>query len=133
MRFALAWYGTLFGSSHPIALDEWSTFRLIVTTRRHENILLNDLAYVVDAHSLYSRISLRKNHIPFDVIEWDIFFRLFKGSKVWSSTTYLALENSIVSTIALRKALVFVSAIHKALKSIAKRVDSFKDLNLRII
>jgi len=132
MRFALAWYGTLFGSSHPIALDEWSTCRLIVTTRR-ENILPNDLAYVVDTHSLYSRISLRKNHIPFDVIEWDIFLRLFKGSKVWSSATYLALENSIVSTIALRKALVFMGAIHKALKSIAKRIDSFKDLNLRII
>jgi hypothetical protein len=100
---------------------------------KREDILLDDLADVVYAHSFHSRISISKSHFPLDIIEWDIFFRFIEGPKIRSSTTYVALENSIDITITLRKALVLMSAIHKTLKDIAECIDSFKNLNLRVI
>jgi hypothetical protein len=115
-----------------LSLGEWLSCHPTATAKQ-ENALLYNLPYFVYPHSFHSRISLSKSHLPLNIVERDIFFRPIEGPKIWSSTAYVALENSIESTIPLREALVFVSAIHKALKDIAERIDSFENFNLRVI
>jgi len=87
----------------------------------------------VYSHSLHPRIPISKSHLLVDIIEWNIFFRLIKGPKVRSSTAYISLEKSITSAVSLCEALIFMAAIHNALEGIAKHVDSFEDLDLRVI
>jgi hypothetical protein len=115
-----------------LSLGEWLSCHPTATAKQG-NVLLDDLAHFVYPHSFHSRISLSKSHLPLNIVEWDIFFRPIEGPEVWSGTTYVALENSIESTILLCEALVFVTAIHKALKDITERIDSFENFNLRVI
>jgi hypothetical protein len=104
-----------------------------LATTKQGNILLNGLAHIVYPHSFHSRISHSKGHRSFDVVEGDVFFGSIEGPEVWSSTAYFPLKITIYGTIPLREALVFVTAIHKALKVIAECVDSFENLNLRVM
>ena len=115
-----------------MALDEWLSCRPTAATK-NEDILIDDPADIVYAHSLHPRIPISKSHLLVDIIEWDIFFRLIEGPEVRSSTAYISLEKSIEFTILLCETLVFVTTIYKALEDIAERVDPFENLNLRVV
>jgi hypothetical protein len=112
----------LFGSSHPIALDEWLSCR--PTATKYEDKLLDDPADIIYTHRFYPWVSLSKSHVPFSIIQWTVALRIIERPKVRSGTAYVPLENGVQSTIPLRKTFVFVTAIREALENVAKRINS---------